>query len=543
MSQTAAQLLVRCLEVNGFQRGFGVPGESYLDLLDALYDSPIKFITCRHEGGAAMAACAHGQLTAQPGLAMVTRGPGVTNASSGLHAARQGGVAMLLLAGQIAREERHRLSFQEMEYANIPNDLVKWSAEISSPDRIPEYIARAMHVMRSGYPGPVLLALPEDMLGDPVKTAPIRACSPSPAKMSPDCSRRIRDVLAKSERPFLLLGGTGWTDEASAAIAHFAKVNQVPVGFSFRAQDCLDNDHQCACGPLGIGGNADFTPHLEQADLIILNGCRAGNDIGIIDRVLHKPNPQRTLVHLHPDPEEPGRVFQPDIAAILAPADAAEALGEIDVGATAARAKWRQACRSIYEEFSALRNDPDWYLSAIVAAMREVLPPNAILCNGAGNANGWLHRFFRYHQPGTALGPVSGSMGYDVPAALAASLENPGTPVISWSGDGTFLMTCQELATALQFGAVFTVVVIDNGLLGTIRMHQEVKFPGRVSGTEIQNPDFVALAESFGAYAERADSVEIFQAALERCLASRKPSLIHLPVDPRVLAPGMLAAG
>ena len=543
MPQTAAQLLVRCLEANGFRRAFGVPGESYLDLLDALYDSPIEYVVCRHEGGAAMAACAHGQLTGFPGLCMVTRGPGATNASSGLHIARQGGVPMLMLVGQVPRHERHRESFQELDYTRSLDGLSKWTAEISDPDRIPEYCARAVRTACAGRPGPVVLVLPEDMLADTAHTEPVACTAPVPAPLPPDCGRGIEALLKKSERPFLVLGGIGWTAEASAATAAFAEANQVPVGFSFRAHDCLDNHHECAVGPIGIGGCPELGEYLGEADLVILNGARAGDDTGYIDAALRHPNPNRKLVHLHPDSEEPGRVFPPDLAAIVTPVQAALGLAHLRTEASAARRAWRESCRAAYERFSTICNDPDWYLSQIVSALEQSLPANAVICNGAGNFAAWLHRFYRFRQPGTALGPVSGSMGYDLPAGIAASLEHPGTPVIAWAGDGSFLMTCQELATAVQTGAKLTVIVIDNGLYGTIRMHQEKRFPGRVSGTEITNPDFAALAASFGMHAERADTVEAFQSALERCLAADGPSLIHLPVDPRVLAPGLVVAG
>ena len=543
MSATAAQLLVNCLEANGYRRAFGVPGESYLDLLDALYDAPfLRYITCRHEGGAAMAACAHGQLTGFPGLCMVTRGPGATNASAGLHVARQGGVPMLLLVGQVPRGERHRQSFQELDYARALPELCKWTIEITDADRIPEFVARATHVSMSGLAGPVALILPEDMLADSVTAEPIAAANPAPGTLAPETIERIHDLLADSARPFLVLGGIGWNQRTSESIAEFAAQNQIPTGFSFRAHDCLDNRNECVVGPLGIGGSQDVACHLAEADLVILCGPRLGDDTGYLDGAIRASRKRLKLVHLHPDPDEPGRVFVPDVAATISPGQAAASLAPIRGPVSDARREWRAACRATYERVVAVRDGPDWYLSQIVHALRRLLPDDAILCNGAGNTVGWLHRFFQHHQTGTALGPVSGSMGYDLPAALAAALERPTTPVVAWCGDGSFLMTCQELSTAHQFGARFVAIVVDNGLFGTIRMHQEKRFPGRISGTVIHRPDFVGLAHSLGAHAERAEDLAQFETALGSCLAHEGPSLIHLPVDPDILAPGLVVS-
>lgn len=544
MTQTAASLLVRCLEINGFRRAFGVPGESYLDLLDALRDSAIDYITCRHEGGAAMAACAHGQLTGLPGLCMVTRGPGATNASAGLHAARQGGVPMLLLIGQVPRTERHRNSFQEIEYGRaLSGELTKWVAEIHDAARIPEYIARAVRTARAGNPGPVALVLPEDLLADLVEGAPVAAAEPTGARLPGECAEAIGEELARAERPFLILGGSGWNEEAADAVGSFARANQVPVGFSFRAQDCLDNEHECVAGPFGIGGDPELGQRLRDAELVILNGARVGDDTGSLDAALGGRDSNPRLVHLHPDAEEPGRVLPPQVAAVVAPARAALGLAELRTPVPDARRRWREAWRAAYVAASTPRKHPHWYLSQVVGVLQEMLPPDAVICNGAGNAAVWIHRYYRYRQPGTALAPVSGSMGYDLPAALAAALERPAAPVIAWAGDGSFQMTCQELATAAQTGAKLTVIVVDNGMLATIRMHQERRFPGRVSGTDIASPDFAGLARSLGAFAARADDLAAFRKALGQCLASDGPSLIHLPVDPKVLAPGVVLDG
>lgn len=542
MTQRAADLLVACLEANGFRRAFGVPGESYLDLLDALVDSRIDFIACRHEGGAAMAAAAHGQFTGEPGLCMVTRGPGATNASAGLHLAMQGGLPMLLLIGQIPRGERHRATFQEIDYERMLGEVCKWTAEIDIPERIPEYIARAASVARTDPAGPVALALPEDMLGEPATGSPASSRRIAPVGLTAASLDSLRALLAEAARPLLILGGIGWNPEASAAIGQFAESGQIPVFFGFRAQDCLDNEHPCASGPMGIGGDPRMRERLLESDLVIALGVRlfAGTIPG--EDALLAGSSARRIVHFHPDPLELGRVLQPDLAQAVNPALAATQLGPVRVPMPASRANWRRQCREAYKAWSRPTADAAGYLGRVIAELDRQVSPDTVICNGAGNFAGWLHRYHRYRQPGTSIGPVSGSMGYDLPAALAVALERPDRQVVAWAGDGSFLMTGQELATAAQYRARILVIVCDNGLFGTIRMHQERAFPGRVSGTEIVNPDFAALARSYGAHAERADDLDSFRDALARGLASKGPSLIHLPLDPRVLTPDMVLA-
>ena len=540
MAQTAAKLLVRCLEVNGFSRAFGVPGESFLGLLDALYDSRISFITCRHEGAAAMAAAAHGQLTASPGLCIVTRGPGATNASAGLHLARQGGLPMLLLIGQVPRAERGRESFQEIDYGRMLGELTKWTAEIHDAARIPEITARAVTLARTGRPGPVALALPEDLFQDLLDAAPVRAVDPAPPCVPQSVIARLSELLEASRRPFLILGGIGWNQAASDAIGAFAQSNQVPVAFSFRAQDCLANEHECVAGPIGIGGDPKLAERVREADLVVVLGARIGDGANPFGAALEETDRKCRLVLFHPDPDEPGRVVVPDLSCAAAPADAALQIADIHTPVPPERRAWRKECRAGYLAFSSPEPGPGKCLAGIVRELRSQLPADAVLCNGAGNFAGWLHRYYRYGSPGTTIGPVSGSMGYDLPAALAAALERPDAPVVAWAGDGSFLMTGQELATAVRYNAKLTVIVIDNGQYGTIRMHQELQFPGRVSGTQITNPDFAAFARSFGAHGETARDLETFREALRRCLALDGPSLIHLPVDPKVLAPSVV---
>ena len=538
--RTGAQLLVECLRLNGVTRAYGVPGESYLDLLDALIDSDIAYITCRQEGGAAMAAAAHGQLTGEPGVCMVTRGPGATNASAGLHIARQGGLPMLLLIGQVPRNERGRGVFQEIDYRRMLSELTKWTEEIDDASRIPEFIARAFTVARTGTPGPVALALPEDMLADPVHAEPIRAARPAPNGPSAEEVEAVRERFAGASRPVIIAGGICWDKAASAALGRFAEDFAVPVAFSFRAQDILDNEHPCAIGPIGIGGNRGLGRTLFEADLILALGARIGSGTSVVEDALLARPAGRTLIHVHPDPEELGRVVVPDLAVSADAPEFARALGKFPVPECAERSRWRQRCRAAFEDFSTPRPDASGYIGRVAQALREALPDNAIATNCSGNFPAWLHRYYRYRGPGTGIAPVAGAMGYGLPAALAAALERPETPVVAWLGDGSMMMTGQEMATAVQYGARFTVVVGDNASLATIRMHQERRFPGRVIATGIHPPDFVAWARSFGVYAERANDLEEFRAALDRCLAEEGPSLIHLPIDPRVLTPEMI---
>ncbi len=538
--RTGAQLLVECLRLNGVRRAFGVPGESYLDLLDALIGSGIDYVTCRQEGGAAMAAAAHGQLTGEPGICMVTRGPGVANASSGLHVARQGSLPMILLIGQVPRGERGRATFQEIDYRRMLSELTKWTEEIDDADRIPEFVARAFSVAVSGNPGPVALSLPEDMLADPAGSAPATAARHEPAGPSDESVLAVRARVADAARPFVIVGGDAWDAGSSGALGRFAAQYQTPVAFSFRAQGILDNEHPCAVGPVGIGGNPGLAPILAEADLLLVLGARIGSGTTVVEEALLSRPAGQALIHVHRDPEELGRVTVPDVAICVDAPGFVRSLAEFPAGSPPAPSPWRRRCREVYEDFSTPNPDPSGYIGLAVLALRDVLPPDAIVTNCAGNFPAWLHRYYRYRGPGTGIAPVAGAMGYGVPAALAAALERPDKRVVAWVGDGSCLMTGQELATAVQYGARFTVVVGDNASLATIRMHQERRFPGRVIATRLDSPDFVAWARSFGAYAERADDIDQFRDALQRCLETDGPSLIHLPIDPRVLTPEMV---
>ena len=537
---TGARLLVACLRRNGVARAYGVPGESYLDLLDALIDSGITYITCRQEGGAAMAAAAHGQLTGEPGVCMVTRGPGATNASAGLHIARQGGLPMLLLIGQVPRRERGRDVFQEIDYRRMFSGVSKWTEEVDDASRIPEFLARAFTVARTGVPGPVVLALPEDMLADRVRGKPLLAARPSPIHPPAPEVEAVRDRLLDASRPVLLVGGTGWDLAGTAALGRVAGELPAPVAFSFRAQDLLDNTHPAAIGPIGLGGNRELAGPLSEADLLLVLGARLGTGTSVVEDALTGRPAGRELVHVHPDPDELGRVVIPDRAIRADPSAFLRALAAGRLASSPARSEWRQRCRAIHEDFATPRPGAAGDIGRLVQVLGETLPADAILTNCAGNFPAWLHRYHRYRGPGTGLAPVAGAMGYGLPAALAAALQCPHRRVVAWVGDGSLMMTGQELATAVQYRARLTVIVGDNHSLATIRMHQERRFPGRVIATELHQPEFVAWARSFGAWAERADDPESFRAALSRCLGREGPSLIHLPIDPRVLSPEMV---
>jgi len=541
--RTAAQLLVRCLRENGIRRAWGVPGESFLDILDAMPGSGVDFVTCRHEGGAAMAAAAHGQLTGEVGLCMVTRGPGATNASVGLHAARQGGLPMLLLIGQVPRCQRSRMSFQEIDCRRAFSALVKWADEIDDADRIPEFVARAVTVARSGTPGPVVLALPEDMLADVAKSAP--RIAPRIHAAAPAAASETARILRRSGRPLILAGGSAWGAAASCGLGKFAQEICAPVAFAFRAQDILDNDHPSVVGPAGLGGDRMLADCLQEADVLLLLGARIGSGTSVVEEELLEPPPGQVRIQVHPDPDELARAGAPDLAVQADARAFAEDLGRLPPEGTDSeeREAWRRRWRKRYEAFSRPVEGASGYLGEVVLALRERLSDTAIVTNCAGNFAIWLHRHFRYRGPGTGLAPVAGIMGFGLPAALAAAMAHPDRQVVAWMGDGSMMMNGQELATAVQVGARFTVIVGDNGSLATIRMHQERRFPGRPVGTDIRPPDFVAWARSFGAHAERADDLESFRSALDRCLACEGPSLLHLPMDPRVLAPGLVLAG
>ncbi len=539
--RSGGEILVRALSIHGTERIFGVPGESYLAALDALYAARnrIEFITCRQEGGAAYMAEAHAKLTGGVGVCFVTRGPGATNASIGVHAAMQDSTPMILLIGQAARGQTDREAFQEIDYRAMFAPLAKWVAQIEDAARIPEYISRAFHTATSGRPGPVVLALPEDMLRDRVTatdTAPYRPVTAHPAKQD---IAALRTLLGKAAKPLLIVGGGGWNEVASRDIQAFAAANNLPVGVAFRRQDCFDNTDPHYAGHVGIGIDPRLGQRVRDADLILAIGPRLGEMTTSGYTLLDVPEPQQRLVHVHPGAEELNSVYRAHRAIQAGPADFAAALRGMKPLDHAAWDGWTASAHADYLAFS----EPpalipgELQMGEIMIYLRDRLPGDAILCNGAGNYSIWLHRFYRWTQYGTQAAPTVGSMGYGVPAAVAAKLAHPGRIVVSFSGDGCFLMNGQELATAVQHRANAIFIVINNSMYGTIRMHQERGYPGRVVATDLTNPDFAALARAHGANGETIEHTQDFAPAFERALAADVPSLIELRLDSRAITP------
>ena len=541
VNRTGGRILVDALRIHGVDRLFCVPGESYLDVLDALYDTPeIASIVAKHEGAAANMAEADGKLTGRPGICFVTRGPGATHGSVGVHTAYHDSTPMIMFIGQVQRDVRGREAFQEVEFRQMFAPLAKWAAEIDSADRIPEYVLRAFQVATSGRPGPVVLALPEDVLAEQSSacdTQPYHAVQAAPRDGD---LAALRDELQHASKPLLIVGGSSWSEAGCTALARFAEANALPVVASFRRQDLIDNRHPCYTGHLSLGLPPFLQQRVKAADLIIALGSRLGDVTTMTYSVLKPPRIAARLVHIHPDADELNRVYQADLPILAAPSAAAERLAEIPPVESARWRDWTAAGRRDYENFVAVpekspRQGVD--MAVVIRHLATALPANAIVANGAGNFTVWVHRFFTYKAPHTELAPTSGSMGYGFPAAIAAALRYPDRRTVCVAGDGDFLMYPQELATAAQYGARPLVLVVNNGMYGTIRMHQERRFPGRVSATDLTAPDFVGLAQSFGAYAERVDTTDAFAPAFERALAAERSAVLELRVDPNQLTP------
>ena len=532
------QILVDQLKIQGVERVFCVPGESYLAALDGLYQSGIDVVVARQEGGATMMAEAHGKLTGRPGIAFVTRGPGATNASSGVHVALQDSTPMILFIGQVGRDQRDREAFQEVDYRQMYGPLAKWVAEIDLTERIPEYVSRAFHVATSGRPGPVVLALPEDMLSAHAQVQDARPAVPVRAKATAEDAQAIAERLSLAARPFVIVGGGGWTAGASADLARFAKDFDLPVGASLRCQDYLDNTHPNYVGDVAIGVNPKLAQRVREADLLLVIGARLGEMTTSGYTLLSIPNPEQTLIHAYPGPDELGRVYRPELAINAASPSLLRRLVELEPPARLPWSERTRAARAEYEAWQQPQSTPGAVkLEEVVASLRDALPADAILTNGAGNYSAWLHRYHRYRGYRTQLAPTSGSMGYGLPAAIAAKLAHPDRAVVCFAGDGCFQMTCQEFGTAVQYGADVIVIVCNNGIYGTIRMHQERHYPGRVSGTELVNPDFAAWARAYGAHGERVDRKEDFADAFARAAKAGKPAIIELVLDPEALSP------
>ncbi len=532
--------LVRCLEAQGITRVFCVPGESYLDVLDGLHDAAIDTVVARHEGGAAIMAEADGKMTGRPGIALVTRGPGATNAACGVHIAKQDSTPMLLFVGQIGRHMKGREAFQEVDYRQTFRDLAKWVEEIDQADRIPEVIAHAFHVAMSGRPGPVVLALPEDMLRDQTDARPgprVEVASPAPA---PDATRRAVDLLRTAERPIVVLGGSRWSADAVRKTQGLAERWDLPVGVSFRRQQLFDHLHPNYAGDVGLGINHRLKARIADSDLVLLLGARFSENPSQDFSLLDIPAPRQTLIHVHPGPEELGRIYTPDLAINATPDTFLDALA--DASPQSASQGRAAAAHQDYLDWTATpqRADasPDHVdMGAVIGHLRDTLPEDAILTNGAGNYAIWLHRFYRFGGYGTQLAPTSGSMGYGLPAAVAAKLRHPDRSVVCFAGDGCFQMTGQEFATAAQADAAVIVIVADNGMYGTIRMHQERAYPGRVSATGLGNPDFAALARAHGGIGLSVTRSADFPAAFAEARVADRPALIHLKTDPDVITP------
>jgi acetolactate synthase-1/2/3 large subunit len=533
------KVLVEQLETQGVDTVFTVPGESFLAVLDGLHDSNrIRSIICRQEGGAAMMAEAFGKMTGRPGVCMVTRGPGIANAMSGLHVAQQDSTPMVTFVGLPEQATEDREAFQEIDTKRLLSSFVKWSAVIRDGKRIPEYVSRAFHVAASGRPGPVVLGLPEDMLAAAcdaaaAKEARVPALAPDQRDMS-----LLATTLAKASRPFMIVGGPGWSADVQKRIEAFAGRFDMPVAAAFRFQDYVDNRHPCYAGHCGIGLDAKLAERIRSADVLIVVGARLGEMTTQGYSLIDIPNPSQFLVHVHPSPDEIGTVYRADLPIAATASGFAQAIGELSPPKSIPWAQGRRELRAAYEAFSAPTPTPgNVKLEQVVRQVSELLPEDGIVCNGAGNYAGFVHRYFTYKGYRSQLAPTSGSMGYGLPAAIAAKIAAPERPVVCFAGDGCFLMTGQELATAVQYGLPLVVVIANNGMYGTIRMHQERHFPGRVIATTLANPDFAAYAKSFGAHGEKVEQTSEFRAAFRRALDCGKPAVIELAIDPEALAP------
>ncbi len=536
--RTGGEILVAGLLAQGADLAFGVPGESYLAVLDAMYGvrDRFRFLVCRQEGGAAYMAEAHGKLSGRPGLAFVTRGPGATNAAIGIHTAAQDSTPMIAFVGQVGGDMVDREAFQEIDYRRMFGGVAKWSAQIDRAERIPEYLAHAYRIAMSGRPGPVVLALPEDMLTAKAECADVARVDAVAA--APDVRQvaAAHAMLVQAVRPLVIVGGSRWDRDACARLRHFAESSGLPVACAFRHQDIFDNRHPNYAGDVGIGINPKLAARVRDADVLLVIGERLGEMTTSGYTLIDAPTPLQSLIHVHPGADELGRVYQPALAIAATPGAFVDALASLPMPATSTRVAATQGARTDYEDWQKPRPVPGAVdLWRIAQWLDANLPEDAVVTNGAGNYSTWMHRLYRYRSYRTQLAPYSGAMGYGVPAAIAAKAAYPGRVVLSWNGDGCFLMNGQELATAVQYGLAVIFVVIDNGMYGTIRMHQEKTYPGRVSGTDLRNPDFAALARAYGAAGETVVQTAEFMPAFARALAATGPSLIHVKIDPQAL--------
>jgi acetolactate synthase-1/2/3 large subunit len=530
------RILVDALVAQGVKMAFGVPGESYLPVLDGLHDvrDKLQFVICRQEGGASYMAEAYGKLTGEPGVLMVTRGPGATNGAIGVHTGFQDSTPMVVFVGQVGNDFVEREAFQEIDYRRMYGQMTKWVAQIDRVERIPEYVSRAFHTAMSGRPGPVLLALPEDTLFAQAAVADV----PKHHVVRPSASsheiQEVRNLLEKAERPFVIVGGGGWNRETTIKFQKWAEASGLPVGTSFRCQDLFDNRSPSYAGDVGIGINPKLAQRVKEADVVLVIGARLGEMTTSAYSLLEAPVPNQTLIHVHAGAEELGRVYRPALAINSGYPQFIDALTSISL---------KKRSTNAHEEYLAW-SEPLPMLGKlqygqVIRWLSDKLPEDAIIAGGAGNFAGWLHRHFRYKGFRTQLGSTNGSMGYGYPAAVAAKLAAPSRTVLGLCGDGDFLMNGQEIATAVQYGAAFVALVVNNGMYGTIRMHQEREYPGRVLGTELKNPDFAAYARAFGGHGETVEKTEDFAPAYARAAASGKPALIELRIDPDAITPAL----
>ncbi len=545
-ARTGGQILVDQLKIHGAELAFCVPGESYLAVLDALHDArdSIRLVTCRHEAGAANMAEAYGKLTGRPGICFVTRGPGATHASIGLHTAFQDSTPMILFIGQVARDQMEREAFQEIDYRRMLGPLTKWVAEIPTADRVPEFVSRAFHTAVSGRPGPVALALPEDMLTEMMEAVDAKPFQRVEASPRPEDLQRLGDILRSAQRPLALIGGGGWTDRACEAFRQFAEQWNLPVITSFRGKDRIDNRHPLYSGDMGIGIDPKLAARIQHSDVMLVVGPRLGEMTTQGYTRLVPPVPAQRLVHVYPAAEELNRVYQSELGIVSGMEAFGLAAKQLQAPSSVVWKDWASAARADYEAFVkpvAVKGDVN--PSEIFSWLNTRLPENAIVTNGAGNYAGWLHRFFLHRQFHTQLAPTSGAMGYGVPAAIGAKAVHPDRLVVACAGDGCFLMNGQELATAVQHKLNVIFLVFNNGAYGTIRMHQEREYPSRVIGTDLHNPDFAAYARSFGCHGATVRKTSEFAAAFDEAVASGKPALIELVMEQDQISPTATLSG
>lgn len=536
-ARTGGRILVDALKAHGVDMVFGVPGESYLEVLDNFYDAPgIRFMTCRHEAGAANMAEAYGKMTGNPGVCFVTRGPGACHASVGVHIAHQDSTPLVMFVGQVPRPFVGREAFQEVDVERLFGWTAKWAAQIDDPARMPEFVSRAFHTARSGRPGPVVLAIPEDMQRETAVVADVEPAMPAPGYPGRMELRRLHELLARAKRPLLILGGGGWTAEACDDLAAFAEANRIPTLVEFRRQDLLSNHHPSYAGDLAYAKDPKVSERLRQADFVLAVGTRLGDVTTEGYTLLQPPRPQATLVHVYPDADEIGRVYRPDLAIVASMAEFAAAVRTLEPVEWTAWGDWAEAARRDYlETLEAVASPGTVDLYRVMDTVRTRLPQDAIITVDAGNFSGWPQRFYQFTRFRTLLGPANGAMGYGVPAGIAAKLVAPDRPVVSFVGDGGFMMTGNELATAIHHGAAPLILVFNNGIYGTIRLHQEKQFPGRISGTDLTNPDFARYAESFGAFGAAVERTEDFAPAFEDALACGRAAVLDIRMDPEAI--------